>query len=103
MIRKSHDTPTVTVGAYSALDAVGGKLEFTDVCTSFNNTGQITQGHIKDAAKQNALLILVLFDRDFTATADNAPFAVSDADLLNVCAVLEFCLLYTSPSPRDRS
>ena len=85
-----HATPVVTVGAYSALDAVGGKLEFEDVCTPYSNSGVIKQAHVSDKGKQNALLYLVLFDRDFTATADNAPFAVSDADLLNIVAVITF-------------
>ena len=85
-----HVTPVVTVGAYSALDAVGGKLEFEDVCTPYSNSGIIKQAHVSDKAKQLSLLYLVLFDQDFTATADNAPFAVSDADLLNVVAVITF-------------
>ena len=85
-----HVTPVVTVGAYSALDAVGGKLEFEDACTPYSNSGSIKQAHVSDKNKQNALLYLVLFDQDFTATADNAPFAVSDADLLNVVGVITF-------------
>ena len=83
-------TPTITAGAYSALDAVGGKMEFTDALTPFENHGHIERAQISDKGKQNALLYLVLFNQDFTATADNAAFAVSDADLLNVCAVIEF-------------
>ena len=30
------ETPTITAGAYSALDAVGGKMEFEDVRTAFD-------------------------------------------------------------------
>jgi len=92
MIKKIHATPVITAGAYSALDAVGSKMEFTDVCTPYSNTASIVQGYVKDNTKENALLYLVLFDRDFTATADNAAFAVSDADLLNVVCVLEFAV-----------
>ena len=92
MIRKISETPTITAGAYSALDAVGSKMEFKDVCTPYSNTAKIVQAYIKDAAKQDALLYLVLFDRDFTETADNAAFAVSDADLLNIVCVLEFAV-----------
>ena len=86
------ETPTITAGAYSALDAVGGKMEFEDVRTAFDNAGHIVQAHLSDKGKQNALLYLVLFSQDFTATADNAAFAVSDADLLNIVAVLEFAV-----------
>jgi hypothetical protein len=84
------ETPTITAGAYSSLDAVGGKLEFENVCTPYGSSGVIVQAQITDKAKQDALLILTLFDRDFTPTADNAAFAISDADLLNVVAVLQF-------------
>ena len=90
MTKDIHEIPVITAGAYSALDAVGGKLEFEDACSPFDNTGCICQAHISDKGKQNALLYLVLFSEDFTETADNAAFAVSDADLLNVVAVLEF-------------
>jgi len=85
-----HVTPTVTVGAYAALDAVGGKLEFEDACTPYANHGRIRQAHLMDKAKQDDLLHLVLFSEDFTATADNSPFAVSDADLAHVVAVISF-------------
>ena len=84
------ETPTVTAGAYSALDAVGGKLEFEDVRTAFSNHGHIVRAMLSDKGKQSSLLHLILFSEDFTATADNAAFAVSDADLLNVVAVIDF-------------
>jgi hypothetical protein len=92
MYKTARATPVITAGAYSAADAVGGKLEFENVCSVYKNTGAIVQAHIKDNAKQDALLYLVLFDRDFTATADNAPMTISDADLLNVVMVLEFAV-----------
>ena len=87
-----EQTPTITAGAYSALDAVGGLLEFEDACTPYSNSGKIAQAILLDDAKQAALLYLVLFDRTFTATADNAAFAVSDADLQNVIGVVEFAV-----------
>jgi hypothetical protein len=92
MYKTARATPVITAGAYSAADAVGGKIEFENVCSVYKNTGAIVQAHIKDNAKQDALLYLVLFDRDFTATADNAPMTISDADLLNVVMVLEFAV-----------
>jgi len=92
MSKDIHQTPVITAGAYSALDAVGGKLEFEDARTEYDRTGVIIQAHLSDKGKQNALLYLVLFDRDFTPTADNDAFAVSDADLLNVIVVIEFAV-----------
>jgi len=90
MSYKVLETPVITAGAYSAGDAIGGKMEFRNVCTPYDNSGTIVQAHIKDKAQQNALLYLVLFDQDFTETTDNDAFTVSDADLENVIAVLQF-------------
>jgi len=91
------ETPTITAGAYSALDAVGGKLEFENVRTPYDNHGHVCRAMISDKGKQNALLYMILFNQDFTATADNAAMAVSDADLLNVCGIIEFPVAnYTS-------
>ena len=83
-------TQVITAGAYSALDAVGSKLEFEDARTAYSSHGHIKRAFLSDKGKQNALLYLVLFSEDFTETADNAAFAVSDADLLHVVAVIEF-------------
>lgn len=83
------ETPTITAGAYSSLDAVGGKLEFENVCTPYSNSASIVRATVLDKGKQSALLYLVLFDRDFTETADNTAFTVTDADLANVLGVLE--------------
>ena len=75
-------TPTITAGAYSANDAVGGLLTFEN-CTNAQGTGIIKSIVIVDEGAQSAELDLVLFDRTFTATADNAAFNISDADAIN--------------------
>ena len=55
-----HVTPTITAGAYSSLDAVGGKLEFENARTPHTNTGRIIQAHKSDKGTQDALLYLIL-------------------------------------------
>jgi len=83
--------PTISAAvAYASGDAVGGKMEFANVRTPYSSVGRIRRGVIKDKAKQNALLYLILFNKDFTATADNAAFTVTDADLLHCLGALEF-------------
>ena len=96
--RVVSQTPVVSAAAiYASGDAVGGKLEFTNVCSTYRAAGRICQAKIKDNAKQNALLQLVLFKEDFTATADNAAFSVTDADLANCIGVMNFAVAnYTS-------
>lgn len=82
-------TPTITAGAYGALDAVGGLLTFTGLFKE-QNAGGINVGMvITDKSKQGAGLVLVLFNQTFTATADNAAFDPSDADLLNCIGYVE--------------
>ena len=88
MIKAISVTPTISTDAYASLDAVGGKLTFADVCTPYSNVGRINRVTITDKGKQNAKLYLILFNQDFTATADNAAFDPSDADLLNVVDVV---------------
>ena len=88
-IRTATVTPTITAGAYSANDAVGGQMEFVDICTASSNIAKLKNVVITDKGAQDAKLYLVLFSEDFTATADNAEFDPSDSDLLNVVAVIE--------------
>jgi len=75
--------PTITAGAYSAGDAVGGKLTFANAARTSGGGGIITNLRIIDDAGQDAELELWLFDQDFTAMSDNAAWAPSEADLEN--------------------
>jgi len=81
-------TPTVTAGAYSANDAVGGLLTFANAARSSGSGGVIMTVTIIDDAGQDAELELWLFDRTFTAMSDNAAWAPSEADLENLVGVL---------------
>lgn len=76
-------TPTITAGAYTAGDALGGLLTFANAAKIAGGRGMITKVVIVDDAKQSAPIDLVLFDRTFTATADNSAFDPSDADMQN--------------------
>lgn len=76
-------TPTIATGAYTAKDAVGGLLTFVNAVDADVGSGTIKSLIIVDEAKQNDITILHLFDRTFTASADEAIFSPSDADLVN--------------------
>lgn len=80
--------PVITAVQYSAGDAVGGKLTFTGLFKSIYGGGVQVSMLVADKAKQNSPLTLVLFNQDFTATANHAAFAPSDADLLNIIGVV---------------
>jgi len=87
-IYKNTVTPTITAGAYSAGDAIGGLLEFENAASVYVQSGIIRNVIITDRAKQAAVMNLWLFNRTFTATVDNAAFTPSDADLDNCIGVV---------------
>ena len=82
--------PTITAGAYSANDTVGGLLTFPLAArTNISEGGSIlTNVLIIDDAGQDAELELWLFNQTFTAIADNAAWAPSEADLENCIGVV---------------
>lgn len=87
-------TPTISSGvAYTSGDAVGGKMVFSKA-TDQKRTALLASVVILDKAKQNSSLDLVCYSGDFTATADNAAYAVSDAD--NTKAVVAVSIPNTS-------
>lgn len=81
-------TPTVTAGAYTAGEAVGGLLTFANAARTSGAGGLIKSLVLIDDAGQDAELELWLFDRTFTAIADNAAWTPSEADLENLIAVI---------------
>ena len=68
---------------YTTADAFGSKMQIL-VPTS----GIIQKVIMYDPDDEGVNTELWFFDQDFTATADNAAFAISDADLTNVEATI---------------
>lgn len=84
--------PANTAAAYSANDAVGGKLTFSDSVRGKREDGVICDLLIasKDTLSgTHPDLRLWLFGADFTAVSDNAAFDISDADLLNCLGYID--------------
>ena len=82
-------TPTISAaGIYAAGEAVGGLLTFTGAVDGTVLSGTITKVVIVDDDNEKSPLELVLFDRTFTATADNAAFDPTDADMENCIGVV---------------
>lgn len=81
-------TPTITAGAYSAGDTVGGLLTFANAARVAGLGGVIKNMLIIDDAQQSVELELWLFNQTFTPIADNAPWAPSVADLENLIAII---------------
>jgi hypothetical protein len=76
VIRRYKVTPTVTAGAYTANDVVGGLLTFGGL-----RNGTLQAITVCDNAAQDVDYLLVLFESAPTSIADNATFDIADADL----------------------
>lgn len=84
-------TPTVSNGvAYSAGDLIGGKMTLLEA-TRENRSGRINTVVISDKGKQNAIIDVIFFKSDPSATTftDNGAFTLADADLLKVIGTVK--------------
>jgi hypothetical protein len=77
-------TATGSTIAYAAGDALGGLLTFPNAARFSGGGAILTQVVVLDKDQEQAPIDLVLFDRTFTPSADNAAFDPTDADLANV-------------------
>jgi hypothetical protein len=74
----------VTGAAYTSGDAFGTKIVINNIPTQ----GTIVDFIFIDKDDEGINKELVLFDHDFTETADNSAFAVSDGDMENLVGVI---------------
>jgi len=82
-------TPLITAGAYAAGDAVGGKLVFGDAADAEGTRSGVVQTvKLVNRSLDLTGLDLVLFGADFSATADNAEFALADGELMHCLGVV---------------
>lgn len=73
--------PTITAGAYSAGDVVGGEITLTNAMRVSSGTGLLMSISIVDLGNQKAALDLLLFDSNpSNGQADNAAYAWNAAD-----------------------
>lgn len=79
--------PTITAGAYSAGDVVGGLLSFA-FASGRGASGIVRDVRIADDDDEKAACKLWLFERQPTAFADNAAFAPTMADLKYCAGVI---------------
>lgn len=79
-------TPTVTAGAYSANDVMGGLM--TIELSAQNTGGTLGTIRIRDNDAVGPAGILYLFKTAPTAIADNVAFSLADADSDKLLAVI---------------
>ena len=78
-----------TGAAYTSGDAFGAKFSFPAPAE-----GTIATVVFRDYDDEGLSKEIVLFNTEFTATADNDPFAVSDVDLRNCVGVVSISTFY---------
>lgn len=81
-------TPTITAGAYSAEDAVGGLLTFAAAVRTTGKHGKLNTVVLKDKAFVKNVLELWLFDSDPTVAADNAAFTFTDGNIAKCVGIV---------------
>ena len=82
-------TPTVTAGAYTADMVVGGKIPFAGAARVAGGSGYIQQAFVAKAGNQPALMDLLVFHTDPTATfTDHAALPDLSADLGKLAGVI---------------
>lgn len=82
-------TPTVSTSpAYTAKDAVGALMTFSNAVRASGGTCRIDGVQVVDKSQQRPDLELVLFDRTVSAPTDNAIFNPSDAELATCVGVV---------------
>lgn len=83
-VRSIQVTPTISTSAYSANDAVGGLMTFSGALISPGGTSFLLGWKVFDKKQIKAALDLFLYNQKVTVAADNAAFALSDADAANI-------------------
>lgn len=83
---EATSTPTITAGAYSAGDVVGGRLSFNLQAAS--GVWLLKSVRIADDDNEKAACKLYLFNSAPTSIADNAAFAPAIADLQALVAIV---------------
>lgn len=78
-------TPTVTAGAYSAGQQVGGLQTLDRPCIDQNRFAMLAALCIIDKANQKAAFTIFLFNDAPTVGSDNAAVNISSADLVSKC------------------
>ena len=81
-------TPVISVGAYTAKDAVGGLLTFANAAVVPGGKGVINTVTIIDHDDEKAALELWLFSEDPTVAVDKDPMDFTDALLLKCVGVV---------------
>lgn len=80
---------TTATTAYAAGDQMGAQFTITNAANASGGTGYITGVTLVSAADNIGAVDVLFFDSSVTPAADNAAFAISDADALKTVALVQ--------------
>jgi hypothetical protein len=80
---------TTATTSYAAGDQMGAQFTITNAANASGGAGYVTGITLVSAADQIGAVDVVLFDSSVTLAADNAAFAISDADALKTIAIVQ--------------
>lgn len=80
---------TTATTTYTAGDQMGAQFTITNAANASGGAGYITGVTLVSAADQIGAVDVVFFDSSVTLAADNAAFAISDADALKTVAIVQ--------------
>lgn len=80
---------TTAVTPYAAADQVGTQFTFANAARVSGGSGTIVGVQVISAAITTGAFDLVITDSSITLAADNAAYAISDADALKVVALIQ--------------
>lgn len=80
---------TTSATAYAAGDQVGNQFTIAGAARASGGAGYITGVQLISAADTIAAMDLIITDSSITLAADNAAYAISDADALKIVALVQ--------------
>lgn len=89
LVARIQVTPTITNGAYTSGDCVGGLMTITGAARANGGTGTLLSLVVLDKTQaQRAPMDLLFFDSAVTSAGDNAPVAFSDGDMAHLLGIV---------------
>lgn len=80
---------TIATTAYTSGDQMGSLITFAGCARNSGGGGRITKALVTSAADQIGPIDLLIFDTSVTLAADNAAFAITDADALKIVGLIQ--------------
>lgn len=94
-------TPTVTAGAYSTGQVIGGVMTFASMARAAGKTGYVTAASASSKVANTVEIDLFIFNAtpSNSTTTDHGAFALSSLDFTKLCGVIPLTGWYAGGTP----